>query len=817
MLYIPFRDEESDFQPDIPESLEDIYMENQERIKLVKGKVMEYLESVEEARYYVEEAARKLDLEETAVNLDAANEHEKAECEDLMAELHPEYAHINTENVNTEEPNSEKASHIYSRINIPEIGELKRSIRNLDRWQREVVDKAVKYAKDVVKARKETNPAPRPILYMVHGTAGSGKTYVIKTVSECVQHILQQSGDSLDQPYVLKTAFTGTAASLIEGMTLHTAFGLDFGNTHYSMSDKVRAEKKKVLGKLKLLIIDEASMVKVDMLYQVDLRLQEIKEMVGVPFGGVSILLFGDMLQLCPVLGRYLFERPKNPCYNAAYKLESRWHMMRVINLEGNHRQGNFKTFAKMLNRIRVGEQTEDDMKKLKERIRPRNHPDLKSASLFIVCTRKECSKINTYYVNELDGEKIIIKARNFLPTKKDYKPYVSQKDGAIGRTSFMDKLELKIGCKIILIHNVDTSDSLTNGQLGILRGTIRNNNGDIVKLIVEFANQNAGVKNRESNSHLLHNFPNCTIIEKVQVTYQLTRKSKKRTGNPSLIQFPIKLAQAITAHKIQGQSIPNPLKVALDLASVWEDSQAYVMLSRPQSIEQIYIVGAFKDEKIRPNQKALRELKRMNEKCDNLNPIPWKKQEQGQVKIAHLNCMNLLNHREDIECDFTLMESDILTLSETWLTDENGPTISSYARHFNSVGPGKGLAVYFKEHLFHHVTDITEDNMQLTKMGTDNLDVITLYRSSNGNLSNLIDHLQSLISQFRTTVVCGYLNLCYIDTRRNKVTQWLENEGFKQLVNRATHIRGRLIDHFYIRKANDNITTSLQTLSFLQ
>ena len=125
-------------------------------------------------------------------------------------------------------------------------------------------------------------------------------------------------------------------------------------------------------------------------------------------------------------------------------------------------------------------------------------------------------------------------------------------------------------------------------------------------------------------------------------------------------------------------------------------------------------------------------------------------------------------------------------------------------------AGPGKGLAVYFKEHLFHHVTDITEDNMHLTKMGTDNLDVITLYRSSNGNLSNLIDHLKSLISQYRTTVVCGDLNLCYIDTRRNKVTQWLENEGFKQMVKRATHIRGRLIDHFYIRKANDNITTTV-------
>ena len=132
-----------------------------------------------------------------------------------------------------------------------------------------------------------------------------------------------------------------------------------------------------------------------------------------------------------------------------------------------------------------------------------------------------------------------------------------------------MDKLSLKIGCKVILIHNIDTSDGLTNGQLGILRSVIKNEDGVIVKLIVEFKNKNVGAKNRKNHPHLSSKFPDCTVIEKVSVSYTLSRKSAMDSAKPTLLQFPIKVAQAITAHKIQGQSLLKPSTVALDIASV--------------------------------------------------------------------------------------------------------------------------------------------------------------------------------------------------------------------------------------------------------
>ena len=307
MLYIPFRDED-EFHPDNPDAIEDIYMKNQERIKKIKSKVMEHLHDVEEARYYVEEANKKLDLSEIEVTLNAAGEQENAECQEEIEELHPDYVHLDTENIEIKEESDGLIQNIYRKIDLPDMKTLKEKTRRLDPFQRSVIDIGLQFAKDILKSERKANSLPVPPYLMVHGGAGAGKTHVIESLSEWIQIILQKSGDDIDSPYVVKTAFTGAAASLIEGMTLHSAFGFDFGNKHYSLSDKVRDARKKILKNLKVVIIDEISMVKADMLYQLDLRLQEIKEKIGVPFGGVSIFCFGDIMQLQPVCGKFVFD-----------------------------------------------------------------------------------------------------------------------------------------------------------------------------------------------------------------------------------------------------------------------------------------------------------------------------------------------------------------------------------------------------------------------------------------------------------------------------------------------------------------------------
>ena len=126
---------------------------------------------------------------------------------------------------------------------------------------------------------------------------------------------------------MIKAAFTGTAATNIGGQTLHGAFGFAYDNKHYSLSDKIRDQRRAEMKNLKMVIIDEISMVKSDMLYQLDLRLQEITEKVGTPFGGISVIAFGDMMQLKPCMGRYICQEPMNPEFKTTYALASRCEM----------------------------------------------------------------------------------------------------------------------------------------------------------------------------------------------------------------------------------------------------------------------------------------------------------------------------------------------------------------------------------------------------------------------------------------------------------------------------------------------------------
>ena len=257
-----------------------------------------------------------------------------------------------------------------------------------------------------------------------------------------------------------------------------------------------------------------------------------------------------------------------------------------------------------------------------------------------------------------------------------------------------MHLLKLKIGCKIILIHNIDTPDGLTNGQLGLLLGVIKADDGSIIKCIVKFTNTRIGQANRSRNQQYAAKYPEGTIIEKVAFNYPISRKSSSASKKATLIQFPIKLAQAITAHKIQGQTIPKPLKVALDIKSVFDDGQAHVMLSRAQELNQIYILDELPEGKIRASAKALAENEAMNNRSINNNPMPWDQNDEKFIKIAALNCMNLTHNYEDLLRDKTIMKSSIIALSETWLEVNESLAIDGYKAHFNSNGPGKGLAL---------------------------------------------------------------------------------------------------------------------------
>ena len=253
-----------------------------------------------------------------------------------------------------------------------------------------------------------------------------------------------------------------------------------------------------------------------------------------------------------------------------------------------------------------------EDIALLKTRVRPKNHPDLKNASLFIVCKRRDCAEMNDHYLNSLDGELVTIQAIHHNATQAKYKPYIEPKEGAVATTSFIDKLKLKIGAKVMIIHNINTADCLTNGQLGELVSLIKTTGGEVDKLIIKLNNNKAGQENKSKHCQLTSIYPDCVVIERVNIQYTLRKRSGEAGASATVIQFPVKLEFAITSHKIQGQTIPSPTKVVLHLNSVFEDAQAYVMLSRVQQLEQIFILNSLDEHKIRTSSIALQELERM-------------------------------------------------------------------------------------------------------------------------------------------------------------------------------------------------------------
>ena len=809
MLYRPTRDE---FQSD---DLFELYHEQhlgQRKVDIVKSQVMEYLESVEEARLMMAEAEKEMDqfLADIGGALDPQGQQDNDECEDEGQREHPDYLHLDPSLI-VEPSSNQKKSSPFVRIVVPPQEDLFKKIASLDKYQKEVINVAVKFAKDTVKARKLGNSPPPAECWMVHGGAGAGKSFVINVLTQMAHHILVQEGDNVDQPYVLKTAFTGTAASNIEGSTLSTTFGLKYGNgssNYSSMSDEKRNKRQSELANLKILVIDEISMVKSDTLYEIDMRLQEIKHKRNVAFGGVMVICFGDLMQLKPVAGRWIFQPPKNQDqWGVQFEANNRWADFKCILLEKNHCQGNDKKYAEMLNRIRVGEQNQNDINELRKRIKPADDEALKDATLYIGCTKRFVVQSNKLYVRSLPGPLITLKARHHQANRPVFKPQINPTSGVVGTTAFLDEIIIKEKAKIILINNLDTSDCLTNGQLGQLVTVIRTPAGDdIDKLVIKFSNPNVGKKWRQENPMMAAKYQDCVVVERVMFSYSLTR-GLSEGATATVYQFPIWVAAAITAHKIQGQTVPAPQTVVINMQDMLPNpaSLVYVMLSRVQCLDQVYILNDFDEDVIRADGHALNETDRLKEISWNEDPTlqghftSWMKPDKRPLKIASMNCASLSRKIQFMKNDDKLLMADVLNLQETWLYPDDRRDLdlpSHRCHHFVNVGKGKGIASYSKELV--HAESVKEDNFQVSKLTVRGLDSINVYRSQAGRETDLLAKLERLIDREASTLITGDFNICTMDKPDNIVTATLRSWGFKLMMNEATHILGGHIDHIY-------------------
>ena len=151
----------------------------------------------------------------------------------------------------------------------------------------------------------------------------------------------------------------------------------------------------------------------------------------------------------------------------------------------------------------------------------------------------------------------------------KHFKPKTNNA-GNISNTPFQNELKLKLGAKVMLTYNIDTSDGLTNGARGDLIGISEDEKGNISKLIVKFEIESFGRERRRRNQGISKKFPGGTPIEKVNFPFSISKSKKSVINTVNVIQFPIKLAFACTAHKIQGATIPKPMKLVIYVMNIW-------------------------------------------------------------------------------------------------------------------------------------------------------------------------------------------------------------------------------------------------------
>ena len=513
MLYHPFRDE-NDLYPEDAAKCKKLYEEKREEIELVKAQLMPFLKSVEEAQMTYEISKENSDEkveEQVGVELDPEKEQEVEDVAEEEEEDHPEYLHIDPDQLDEQTDGQGTAKRVFRPIEIPSNEVQLEKARMLDEMQKYVLSLGIQYARDIVKARKGKNKMPKPPLVMVHGGAGSGKSSVIHTLAPMMMDILQQPGDNPECPHVVLTAAYGSAASNINGGTLHATFGFKFGNKFVSLADKARDEKRCQMRNLKCVIIDEISLVSCDLFYSLDLKLREIM-MVNRPMGGLAVFLFGDLFQIQPVKGGYVFEMPKNREHGVSFELRNLWEMFTVVNLVENHRQGEDKEYADLLNRVRIGEFTDEDIELLRTRVRSADDEEVKQHSddLHIYGTNKKVHAWNKAKLDEKEGHLYTIKAANNSRMIKNFKPKVDNA-GNILNTPLQAVLNLKKGLEVILVWNVDVADGLANGSRGVLLGVVMKDD-KVKRMIVNFHNKRHGEEKREKEP--CYKYPEATYID---------------------------------------------------------------------------------------------------------------------------------------------------------------------------------------------------------------------------------------------------------------------------------------------------------------
>jgi len=386
----------------------------------------------------------------------------------------------------------------------------------------------------------------------VTGKAGTGKTTFLHKIKK----------ESLKRMVIV--APTGVAAINAKGVTIHSFFQMPFGpilpnqiaNTSNTQR-KFNKTKIDIIKSLDLVIIDEISMVRADLLDGIDQVMRRYKNRNKV-FGGAQVLMIGDLQQLAPVV------RPNEwsllqQHYNTVYFFSSKaYQEANVVSIELKHiyRQKN-EDFITILNEIRTDTLSDKSAKILNERYNPTFSPTEDDGYITLTTHNKRANLINDSELNK-------IKNRSYY--------FDAEVSGKFNENSFpnSEKLELKIGAQVMFIKNDSSPEKrYYNGKIGI---------------VTDISSQNVTVQCPNEIDEI--------VTEKEtweNINYSINEETKeiKEDVSGSFSQIPLRLAWAITIHKSQGLTFE---KAIIDAEASFAHGQTYVALSRCTSLEGLVL-----------------------------------------------------------------------------------------------------------------------------------------------------------------------------------------------------------------------------------
>ena len=391
------------------------------------------------------------------------------------------------------------------------------------------------------------------------GKAGTGKSTFLRYVAKNVKK----------KSVVL--APTGIAAINAGGQTLHSFFKLPFhpllpndsryDARHIRKTLKYSGEDIKLLRELELVIIDEISMVRADIIDFMDKVLRIYCHNMREPFGGKQLLLVGDIFQLEPVVKEDEW-RLMQPFYSSAYFFAAKvWQQMQLVSIELRkvYRQQD-DTFIGILDRIRQNQATEADLQIINARVDHHQDSAATNAAFQItLATRRDTvDYINDEQLRMLEGDKSVFNGH----IKGDF-PLTSLPAPM--------ELELKPGAQVIFTKN-DKGKRWVNGTIGIVIGI------DEEEGIV-------GVSDEDGNEY--------DVVPEIWENMRYTFNEKEQRIEEELLgtfkQFPLRLAWAITIHKSQGLTF-RQVKIDFSGGGAFAGGQTYVALSRCRSLEGIVL-----------------------------------------------------------------------------------------------------------------------------------------------------------------------------------------------------------------------------------